>query len=208
LGGSSLQRLHRTARTLGRKSRAGKAGARLPSLWLVTDPDRLPDPLAAAARLPPGAGVIYRAFGRRDALATALALRRVTRARRLILLIGADESLARACRADGVHLPERLASRARALRAKHPRWIITVAAHSGRALRAACRAGADAALLSMVFASTSRSAGRPMGAVRFAGLVRQVDLPVIALGGVNKETAPGLLATRAAGLAAVEGLKP
>jgi thiamine-phosphate pyrophosphorylase len=203
-----LQRLHRTARTLGRKSRAGKVGRRIPSLWLVTDPDRLPDPVATAARLPTGAGVIYRAFGRPDALAAALALRRVTRARRLILLIGADEALARACRADGVHLPERMASRTRAIRARHPRWLITGAAHSGLALRAVRRAGADAALFSVVFASASRSAGPPMGPVRFAGLVRQVDLPVIALGGVDNETAPKLSATGAAGLAAVGGLKP
>ena len=180
----------------------------MPALWLLTDPYRLPDPVAAASRLPRGSGVIYRTFGRPDAPQVALALRRLTRARGLRLLVGADEALARACRADGIHLPERMIGRARAIRARHPTWLITAAAHSGRALFAARRANVDAALLSVVFASASRSAAPPMGPVRFARLARAAGVPVIALGGVNNETAPRLLATGAAGLAAIEGLKP
>jgi thiamine-phosphate pyrophosphorylase len=152
--------------------------------------------------------VIYRAFGSPDALATARALVRRAKRQGLVVLIGADEVLAQRSGADGVHLPERMLGRARLLRARHPRWTITGAAHSSRALRAAHRAGLDAALLSVVFESASRSAGLAMGPVRFAALVRLASLPVIALGGVNNKTAPGLVASGAAGLAAVEGLSP
>jgi thiamine-phosphate pyrophosphorylase len=180
----------------------------LPRLWLVTDPARLPDPLAAAARLPRGSGIIYRAFGSADALGAAKALQDLTRRRGLTLLIGADEALAAAARADGVHLPERLTARARLIRARHPRWIVTSAAHSGHALRRAKTAGCDAALLSPVFPSRSASAGRPLGLVRFAGLARSSAMPVIALGGVTNETAPGLVRAGAYGLAAVEALCP
>ncbi len=42
-----------------------------------------------------------------------------------------------------------------------------------------------------------------MGAIRFAVLVRRAGLPVYALGGINAETAPRLLGSGAAGLAAV-----
>lgn len=195
-----------TARTLGRGARRGKGA--LPRLWLVTDPVRLPDPVAAAERLPRGAGVIYRAFGAPDALAAAKVLRGVARRRGLVLLIGADEGLALAARADGVHLPERLCGRASAIRARHPAWIVTCAAHSRPALHRAERAGCDAALLSPIFPSRSASAGRPLGQTRLAQLVRQADVPVIALGGVNNETAPGLVRAGAYGLAAVEGLSP
>ena len=196
----------RTARTLGRGTRRGKSA--LPRLWLVTDPSRLTDPVASAGRLPRGSGVIYRAFGAADALTIAKALKAVARRRRLILLIGADEGLAHAARADGVHLPERLLHLAPTIRGRHRLWTITGAAHSSLAVRRAARSGCDAALLSSVFPSRSPSAGRPLGAARFAALVREAGIPVIALGGVTNETAPPLVRTGAYGLAAVEGLSP
>ncbi|MDB5451457.1 MAG: thiamine monophosphate synthase [Caulobacteraceae bacterium] len=152
--------------------------------------------------------MIYRAFGAADALKTTSELVRVARRHGLVVLIGADLALARRSGADGVHLPERMVRRAPAIRARHPLWLITGAAHSNRALRTAGRAGLDAVLLSVVFESASPSAGRAMGPVRFAGLVRQAALPVIALGGVNNKTAPRLSASGAAGLAAVDGLSP
>jgi thiamine-phosphate pyrophosphorylase len=174
----------------------------LPALLFFTDPVRTPDPAAVLARLPKGAGVVYRSFGAPNALATGRRLAAVARRRGLVLLIGADAGLARAVGADGVHLPERAAHRAPALSRRRPDWIVTDAAHGPSALRAK----ADAAVLSAVFPSHSPSAGRPLGPVRFAALVRQGRLPVYALGGVNTKNAPRLLGTGAVGIAAVEGL--
>ncbi|MET0294502.1 MAG: thiamine phosphate synthase, partial [Phenylobacterium sp.] len=105
----------------------------------------------------------------------------------------------------GVHLPERMASRAGPLRRARPDWIVTAAAHSGRAARAA---DADAVVLSPAFASRSPSAGRPLGPLRLAQRIRSAAKPVYALGGINPRTAPRLLLTRAGGLAAVEALSP
>jgi thiamine-phosphate pyrophosphorylase len=87
-----------------------------------------------------------------------------------------------------------------------PGLTVTAAAHSMPALIRARRAGADAALLSAVFQSRSPSAGRPLGPMRFADLVRRAGLPVYALGGVKTKNAPRLLGSGAAGLAMVEGL--
>jgi len=178
----------------------------LPPLFFVTDPARTPDPGAIAAHLPKGSGVIYRAFGAPDAPLVARDLRQIADARGLILLIGADERLAAAVGADGVHLPQRLVGLGRRLRARRPGWILTGAAHGACALKAAERADLDAALTSPVFASRSPSAHGQLGAIRFASLVRGTRLPVYALGGVNSRTASRLLSTGAAGLAAVEGL--
>jgi len=150
--------------------------------------------------------VIYRAFGAPDAPSVARTLRRVADAQGLILLIGADERLAVACGADGVHLPQGLISQGPRLRVRRPDWILTGAAHDARALQRAERAGLDAALTSPVFASRSPSAHGQLGSIRFARLVRGTRLPVYALGGVNCRTASRLLSTGAAGLAAVEGL--
>ncbi len=175
----------------------------MPPLILVSDPARTPDIEALAARLPAGSGLVYRAFGAPDAARTAGALAAVAKRRRLVLLIGADAVRAPGA---GVHLPERLAHRSGPIRRARPNILITVAAHSLPALIAARRAGADAALLSAVFDSASPSAGRPLGPVRFAALVRQAGLPVYALGGITTKNAPRLKGCGAAGLAMVDGL--
>jgi thiamine-phosphate pyrophosphorylase len=121
-----------------------------------------------------------------------------------LLLIGADAGLAARLGADGVHLPERLAHVARRLKAAHPGWIVTAAAHSTRAARAALAAGAGAAVVSTVFESRSASAGRPFGPVRLALLVRAVGGPVYGLGGIDNKKARRLIDAGLVGLAAVD----
>jgi thiamine-phosphate pyrophosphorylase len=197
--------LRRTAWSLSRQARWQKP---LPPLLLFTDPVRTPDPLAAAAALPPGAAVVFRAFGAADGLQVAQDLRRLTRAKGVKLLIGADAALALACRADGVHLPERLAHRARALRQAQPGWIVTAAAHSLAAARTGLARGAHAVVVSAIFPSKSPSAGQPLGPLRLAALTRAAQGPVYALGGIHTKNARRLLASGVVGLAAVEGLTP
>jgi len=157
--------------------------------------------VALARRLLRGSGLIYRAFGAPDAPEVAVRLGRIARQRGLILLIGAD---AVRIKGAGVHLPERMAHRARAIKAARPGVIVTAAAHSLPAILRARRAGADAVLISPVFASNSPSAGRPLGPCRLAALIRAGGLPAYALGGVNTKNAAGLLGTGAIGLAGVE----
>lgn len=179
----------------------------LPHLWLMTDPDRLPDPVRTARALPRGSGIIYRGFGRPQALAEALALADLAQRRGLTLLIGADEALARRVGADGVHLPERMMAQAKWLRARHPNWFITTAAHSPRAIAKAARLELDAALISPVFVSQSPSAGEPLGQTRLAAWVYRAKLPAIALGGIGHKNARLLSGTGVWGIAAIDGLR-
>ncbi|MDP3746034.1 MAG: thiamine phosphate synthase [Phenylobacterium sp.] len=190
----------RTAAALG-----ARAAWRKPSLLFFTDPERTPDIEAAMRRLPRGSAVVYRAFGAPDAEPRARRLLVLARTRGLKLLIGADAALALRIRADGVHLPERLAARARGLR--HRGLLVTTAAHALPAARRALAWGADAVVVSAIFPSASPSAGPPMGPVRLAGLVRATGGPVYALGGVNDKTARRLLPTGVVGIAAVEALR-
>jgi thiamine-phosphate pyrophosphorylase len=201
----SAEGLWRCARTL-RPAQVG--GKTLPRLFFFTDPARVPDPEAALRRLPRGAGVVYRAFGAPDAEARGRRLVRIARRRRLLLLAGADPGLAARIGADGVHLPERAARSALGLKRARPGWIVTCAAHSLVAIVCARRAGADAVFVSPVFPSASASAGRPLGPLRFARLVRSARLPVFALGGINAQTAQRIARSGAAGFAAVDALRP
>lgn len=192
--------MERTAALLPARRRLRKA---LPSLLFFTDPARTPNALAVARRLPRGAAIVLRTFGAADAEAQARALKAIARARGLKLLIGQDAALARRVGADGVHLPERLAHQAGPLKQAQPRWIVTAAAHSRRAVLAAA---ADAVVISPVFPSRSPSAGAPLGPLRLAELAR--GRTAYALGGVNNKTARRLLDAGLIGLAAVEGFSP
>lgn len=193
--------MQRTARLLPRRRRLRKP---LPALLFFTDPVRTPEPEAIAARLPRGAGVVFRHFGAPDAEARARRLLAIARARGLVLLIGQDEGLARRIGAHGVHLPERLAHRAPRLKRARPRWLVTSAAHSVASAR---RSGADAVVVSPAFPSRSPSAGAALGPIRLARLVRAAGRPAYALGGVDNKTARRLLDAGLVGLAAVDALR-
>ena len=198
---SAFWTLERTARLLPARRKVRKA---LPALLFFTDPVRTPDPEVVAARLPAGTAVVYRHFGAPDAEARARRLLAIARARGLKLLIGADAALAAKVGADGVHLPERLAHRAAALKRAHPGWLVTSAAHS---LAAARRGDADAVVISVAFPSKSASAGAALGPVRLAAMVRAAGRPAYALGGVGNETARRLVDAGLVGLAAVDAFR-
>jgi len=181
-------------------------GKPLPNLLFFTDPVRTPDPERVAEHLPTGAAVVFRAFGAADAVERGSRLREVTRRRGLLLLVGADETLARSVEADGLHLPERLAAELPRLRAAHPDWLLTIAAHDEAAAKLGEKVGADALVVSPIFPSSSSSAGASLGVEGLKGIVRAVKTPVYALGGVRANTVARLAETRIVGIAAVEAL--
>lgn len=181
-------------------------GKPLPNLLFFTDPERTPDPERVAERLPAGAAVVFRAFGALDAAVQGRRLREITRRSGLLLLVGADPALALAVEADGLHLPERLASTLPDLRQAQPDWLITVAAHGLDAARAGAKIGADALVASPIFPSHSPSAGAPLGLEGLNRIVEAVETPVYALGGVRADTVAGLLNAGIVGIAAVEAL--
>jgi thiamine-phosphate pyrophosphorylase len=198
-----MEALSRTAARLRPWLVRGRA---LPNLLFFTDPARTPDPEKVAERLPVGAAVVFRAFGAPDAAARGSRLRDITRRRSLTLLVGADADLARAIEADGVHLPERLVGQAPELRASHPDWLITAAAHGQAAARAGAEAGVDALVVSPVFPSASPSAGPPLGIDRLKRIIGAAATPIYALGGVRAATVERLLDSGVVGIAAVEAL--
>lgn len=182
-------------------------GSALPPMLFFTDPERTPSPERVMERLPRGAGVVFRAFGRPDALDQGRALRRLARKQGLIFLVGGDARLARALRADGLHLPERSVP-ARVDRDHWPRgFITTAAAHNLAAVRRASMAGVDGVVISAIFPSTSPSASRPLGPITLASWTREAGCPVYALGGVDRSTVQKIGLTGARGFAAIDAFR-
>lgn len=185
---------------LARLHRARRRGG-LPRLWLFSDAARLPDPLAAAARLPRGAGVVAR--GLDPAVLAALA--RLARRRGLALVVAADGRAGVALRG-GLHLPDRRASRhllplLLARRAGAPGAWLTLAAHGGAgAVARARRLRADLVFLSPVFPTASHPGAPALGPLRWALAARRFGRrAVAALGGV----APATMRRLPRGVAAV-----
>ncbi|MQX36494.1 thiamine phosphate synthase [Roseospira navarrensis] len=199
----------------GLKPGRGRTNRDLPRLWLVSDPVRLPDPASTLARLPRGAGLIWRPYGLpwADALTQGRRLRRLSRRRGVVFLVAGDVRLAAAVGADGLHLPEGLARQGVAApallwrRAAAGR-VLSAACHGPRALARAAALGADMAVLSPVFPTASHPGAATLGPLRFALMGRRCGRPVIALGGVTAATARRLPPGAAAGLAAVSGFSP
>src|SRR5690606_20569742 len=160
------------ARAAARTARAAeRPGPGLPPLLFFTDPERTPRPWETAARLPVGAGVVFRHFGAPDALETALRLREATRRRDGLLLIGLDADLAEMVEADGVHLPQRALGLAADLAVRRPGWRLTGAVHDAEAMRAA--SGLDAVVVSPVFPAGGRSSVK--AALGIEGLERLIS---------------------------------
>jgi len=206
--GIARARLARWALRLNQAARARSAACArvLPPLILMTDDARLPDPLAAVRALPAGSMVIVRA---RDGARRAQLARQIVALNRkhaLKILVAGDVALAARLRADGVHLAEAELPRGARLRARHPGWLITAAAHHARSVTQAHTLGLDAVLLSPVFPTESHRGAPALGIFRCAAIARAARLPVYALGGVDARNAAALAAV--AGIAAIGALQP
>ena len=178
----------------------------LPALLFFTDPARTPRPWETAARLPAGAGVVFRHFGAKDALETGLRLRSATRDAGAKLLVGLDADLAERVEADGVHLPERALSAAYALSGRRPGWLLTGTAHSLEAVKSA--RDLDALVLSPVFPAGGASARTPpLGVEGFRALAAVAPCPAYALGGINAANADALIGSGACGIAGVDAVQ-
>jgi thiamine-phosphate pyrophosphorylase len=182
---------------------AHASGRGLPSLILMTDDERLSDPLAAAGHLPRGSMVIVRARRAVHRHKLAAALKPIARARGLKLLVADDPALASVIGADGIHLPQSHARQTSHWRARRPGWIITVATHT---LRAPAATNADAVIVGPVFATASHPGAPTLGATQLRLFARRSPLPVYALGGIDAQTVQRLLGAKLAGLAAIGAL--
>ncbi len=168
----------------------------------ITHAGRVADPEAVAMGLPVGAVVIVRDYDHADRFTLARDLRRITKARRQMLLIAGDAGLACAVGADGVHLPEHQLVRPPVLTGFS---FVTAACHSRSAMKRAAEIGADLALVSPVFETRSHVGASALGMHRFARLIKGAPLPVAALGGINMVTAKKLRPLGLAAYAAIDG---
>jgi thiamine-phosphate pyrophosphorylase len=193
-----------------------------PRIVLVTDPAFGDDVIVrcterVAAALPPGALCVQlrdKARSIASLRVMACRLRIVTGRSGALLVINGQPRLARDVGADGVHLGGDAGTVADARMAfGRPTWI-SVAAHSDDDVRRALGDGADAALVSPIFATRAPSfldgsvekPARGLAALRAARAIGGPRLAVFALGGVSLERVRRCAKAGADGVAVMRAL--
>ena len=167
----------------------------LPRAWLVTDERQGDELLPAVERLPFGSGILFRHYSLTEAERRALflAIRAVARRRGHLLLLAGSPTLARIWGADGWHGRGRGGG------------LHSASVHDLAEMRDAERAGASILFVSPVYPTRSHPGAPTLGESGLARLARRTELPVIALGGINRDRARRLMALGAYGWAAVDG---
>lgn len=183
------------------------ADPRLPPLLQITDRETVPEDelLQRVHTGGPRLAVQLRDPGltARELLALGRRLREATRAAGARLWVNDRLDLAMLVAADGVHLGRASVSVADARRALGAGIVVTRSAHHLDEVAAAADEGADAVLLSPVFASPGK--GRPLGLSALTEARRRLPSAVglYALGGVDAAAVSRCLAAGATGVAAI-----
>ena len=171
----------------------------LPGVFLMTD-ERMGEALwEALERLPRGAGVVFRHYRLAPDERRALfeRVRRVTRRRRLVLLLAGLPRQASAWKADGAYgrSPHRTASRP---------LVRTAPAHDRAEWIAARSRGCDLAFVSPLFATRSHPAQPSLGRVRAGLMVGSDPSRVVLLGGMTRARFRSLRSMGFLGWAAID----
>ncbi len=122
-------------------------------------------------------------------------------------LINDRIDIALAVDADGVHLGQSDMPYSAARKLLGPEKIIGITVHNLAEALDAQRSGADYLGVSPIFqTATKHDAGKPAGIALIEEIRARVDIPLIAIGGINLANAPEVVSAGADGLCAISAV--
>lgn len=145
-------------------------------------------------------------MGEEDLLKEALEVQKICKKYRVPLIINDDVELAKRINADGVHVGQSDLDAGTARTILGPDKIIGVTAKTVEQARAAQRAGADYLGSGAIFGTGTKPDAKPMTMELLREIVNAVDIPVVAIGGIDSSNAYKLAKTGIAGIAVVNGI--
>ncbi|HAU21541.1 MAG TPA: thiamine phosphate synthase [Erythrobacter sp.] len=171
----------------------------LPAIWLISDKRNDASLHEALRRLPRGSGFIYRHYHLDDGerVSRFYQLAHLARSQGHIVILADSAITAREWGADGIY------GAPRALYPQRSGLLQLATAHDLAEIGLANRYGADAVLISPVFATRSHPGAGALGTARFRTLAQYAKMPAIALGGMTTKRANTLNWPR---WAAIDGL--
>ncbi len=145
-------------------------------------------------------------MSKRDLYKEALKMRDITLQHDVQFIINDYIDIALAVDADGVHLGQEDMPILEARKIMGSKKIIGVSTHSLRQAVRAQNEGADYIGFGPMFPTTTKDAGRPKGLKRLASIRKQVDIPIVAIGGITWENVNEVLNAGADYVAVASGI--
>ena len=186
----------------------------LPSLIYMTESDVHQHPENIIDKMPKGSMVIFRDYEHENRYELGKALRYICASRKIRFVVGGDIALSLALEADGIHLPEFMMKEGEAvkIRSECPDYFISAAVHDDRSVKVAYKLGLNAVLLAPIFPTDSHpethdNENLTIGLKNLTKICQNNEIPVYALGGVNRQNASDLLNSGVAGIAAIRALE-
>lgn len=139
-------------------------------------------------------------------LAEAKEIKTLTDAYSVPLIINDNIQVALACGAAGVHIGQDDMDAKEARRLLGPDKILGVTAKTPEQAKAAEAAGADYIGSGAIFGTTTKAGARPMTMEKLKAITSSVNIPVVAIGGINRENIGRLAGSGIAGAAVVSGI--
>lgn len=178
------------------------------ALMIITDPQAMNGPvMAAEAALQGGATAVqlrWKGASTRDLLDMAVELRALTRRYEALLLVNDRLDVALASSADGAHLGDDDLPLEVARRIAPPPFIIGRSVDNASEARAAEAAGADYVGLGPIFPTGSKTGlGAAIGPEGIAEVRPSIEIPLVAIGGIDALNAPRVLRAGADGIAVI-----
>lgn len=141
-----------------------------------------------------------------ELLPLAREVKKLTRKYGAHLLINDRVDVADMVGADGVHLTE-ASLPAHEVKKHYPHLLLGVSTHSLDKARRAQEEGADFVTFSPVFDTVSkREYGPPQGLDKLREVTREINIPVLALGGIQEDRVSAVLHHGAFGIALISGI--
>ena len=136
----------------------------------------------------------------------ALEVKKICEKYNVPLIINDDVELAKSIDADGVHVGQSDTEAGEARRILGPDKIVGVTAKTVEQAKAAQAAGADYLGSGAVFGTVTKADAKPMSIELLRAIVASVDIPVVAIGGIDETNIEKLAGTGIAGVAVVSGI--
>lgn len=131
---------------------------------------------------------------RRNIYYNALRLRKITKEKGVFLIINDHVDIACAVDSDGVHLGQEDLPLNEARRIINDK-IIGISTHSLEQAIEAQRGGADYIGFGPVFSTETKDAGLPKGVEELYKIKKSINIPVVAIGGINLDNVKRVLET-------------
>jgi len=147
-----------------------------------------------------------KAMSKRELFVEAMYIRRLTYRYGATFIINDYVDIAYLVDADGVHLGQDDLPLREARRLLGMNRIIGISTHTLRQAVDAEKGGADYIGFGPVFPTGTKQAGRPRGIGLLKRVIMQVNVPVIAIGGITIKNAGDILGAGAEGVAMISGI--